>query len=417
MVGGGGGGGGFGGGGGASSVLDRGGAGGFGGGGGSGSPGGPPGFGGGTPASGESGGGAGMGGAIFNMQGRLTIRNSTLASNAAIGGRDPVPDSGKGIAGAVFNMSGSFTAVASTLAGNSADHDGASIYNLVYDGNSARQANTTLRGTIVADGFGAADLVSIKTAFIAPPPLGTASAVVGDRNLVRTMAARELGTITGSPLTADPQLGPLHDNGGPTPTIAPAPGSPVIDAGSAFGLPTDQRGLPRPLDLPSRPNADDGSDIGALEVHPPVVGGGPAGGGQSSPLAFGTRTRVTLRLAAKRIPAKGPLPVIVANANRFRVTGRLSGETTKRIAATGKRQRIPLKAKAISVPAGANKTTKLSLPKQVSRLLAHTGKLTLRLHARVTDPARNTRTVTLSPRVKLKRTPRHRTPLQLRPAT
>ena len=106
-----------------------------------------------------------MGGAIFNMQGRLDDPQLTLASNAAIGGRDPVPDSGKGIGGAVFNMSGSFTAVGSHSPGTSADHDGASIYNLVYDGNSARQADTTLRGTIVADGLGAAGLVSIKTAF------------------------------------------------------------------------------------------------------------------------------------------------------------------------------------------------------------------------------------------------------------
>ena len=412
-VGGGGGGGGFGGGGGyGGPVLDRGGAGGFGGGGGGGSPGGPPGFGGGTPAPGESGGGAGMGGAIFNMQGRLTILNSTLAGNAAIGGQDPVPDSGKGIGGAVFNMSGTLTAVGSTLATNTAADDGASIYNLVYDGNTARQATTTLRDTIVADGSGPADLVSIKTAYISPPPLGSASTAVGDRNLVRTMAARELGTIAGAPLTADPELGPLQDNGGPTPTMAPAAGSPVIDAGSAFGLASDQRGVPRPIDFPSRPNADDGSDIGALEGQRPVVGGGPAAiGGQGSRLAFGARTHVTLRLGAKRIPAKGPLPVIVANANRFPVTGRLSGKTAKRIAVTRRRRRIPLKAKAISVPAGRNTTIKLSLPKQLARLLARTGKLTLRLRARVTDPAGNTRTVTLSPRVKLKRTRRHRAPM------
>lgn len=44
---------------------------------------------------------------------------------------------------------------------------------------------------------------------------------------------------------ADPKLGALHDNGGPTSTSAPAAGSPVI--GAANDCPaTDQRGEPRP---------------------------------------------------------------------------------------------------------------------------------------------------------------------------
>src|SRR5204862_393147 len=41
----------------------------------------------------------------------------------------------------------------------------------------------------------------------------------------------------------DPLLGPLADNGGPTPTHAPLPGSPLIDYGSNLaGLTADQRG-------------------------------------------------------------------------------------------------------------------------------------------------------------------------------
>ena len=406
IVGGGGGGGGFGGGGGgyAASSDPNGGAGGFGGGGGAGAP---PGFGGGTPAANQGGGGAGMGGAVFNMQGQLTIRNSTLANNVAIGGQDAVPDSGKGIGGAVFNMSGSFTAVASTLAGNTAAYDGASIYNLVYDGFTARAARATLHDTIVADGVGSADLVSIKTAYIAPPPLGSANAAVGDRNLVRTMAARELGTITGVPLTADPKLGALQENGGPTPTIAPAADSPVIDAGSALGLTADQRGQARPSDFPSLRNAEDGADIGAFERQAPGSASTQRGRRGSRP-AFGTRTRVTLRLGAKRISAKGPLRVIVANANRFRVTGRLSGETTDRTSRKGKRQRIALKARAISVPAAGTRTIEFRLPKRLTRLLARTGKVTLRMRARVRDPAGHNRTVrkTLTPRLKRKAPPR-----------
>jgi hypothetical protein len=403
IVGGGGGGGGFGGGGGgyAASSVPSGGAGGFGGGGASG---GPPGFGGGTPTANAGGGGAGMGGAIFNMQGQLTIRNSTLTGNAAIGGEDRVPDSGKGIGGAVFNMSGRLAAVGTTFARNTAAYDGASIYNLVYDASTARQAQTTLRDTLVADGIGSTDLASNKTAYILPTPgLGSASALVGDRNLVGTMAAREMGTVTGSPLTGDPKLGPLQDNGGPTPTMAPAPDSPVIDAGFAFGLATDQRGQSRPFDVPALANAGDGSDIGAVERGTSAGGQGAGGpsGGQGGRVAFGARTLVTLRLGAKRIPANGRLPVMVSNANRFRVAGRLSGASAKRVAAGGKRRRITLKASVISVPANASRTINLKLPKQLARLLAHTGKVTLRLRASVSDPSGHTRTVvkTLTPRL------------------
>ena len=56
--------------------------------------------------------------------------------------------------------------------------------------------------------------------------------------------------MSGSASTGDPLLGRSTANGGPTQTMAPAEGSPVIDAGSAFGLTTDQRGLARPVRLP-----------------------------------------------------------------------------------------------------------------------------------------------------------------------
>jgi hypothetical protein len=62
---------------------------------------------------------------------------------------------------------------------------------------------------------------------------------------------------------ADPQLGPLAANGGPTPTRAPAGGSPAIDHGGtrATGCPaTDQRGVSRPQ--------GPACDIGAVEVRP-----------------------------------------------------------------------------------------------------------------------------------------------------
>jgi hypothetical protein len=69
------------------------------------------------------------------------------------------------------------------------------------------------------------------------------------------------------PNGSDPLLGTLGDNGGPTPTRVPEPGSPLLDwvalgscqADGAAGITTDQRGLPRP--------SGTGCDIGAVEVQ------------------------------------------------------------------------------------------------------------------------------------------------------
>ena len=70
---------------------------------------------------------------------------------------------------------------------------------------------------------------------------------------------------------ADPQLGPLQDNGGPTRTMLPLPGSPLIDTGDPdfpTGYPAyatggaDQRGLDRVVRT---------TDQGAVEVQVPVI--------------------------------------------------------------------------------------------------------------------------------------------------
>ena len=71
----------------------------------------------------------------------------------------------------------------------------------------------------------------------------------------------------------DPMLGPLSDNGGPTPTHMPMEGSPLIDQGhpSAPGLaiacqPEDQRSVDRPVD--GDDNGFERCDIGAVEFEP-----------------------------------------------------------------------------------------------------------------------------------------------------
>jgi hypothetical protein len=305
-----------------------------------------------------------------------------------------VPDHAKGMGGAIFNLSGSVTADGSTFAANDATYDGASIYNLVYDGHTARAAQATLRDTIVAAGVGSADLTSNKTAYIYPPNLGDASVDVGHFDLVTSMVAREQGTVSGSPLKADPRLGPLRDNGGPTATMAAATGSPAIDAGAAFGLSADQRGAPRPSDFDAVANAGDGTDIGAYEAQAPGGASGAASGGSRH--AFATQLRITLRLGAKRIPARGPLPVVVINANRFTVTGRLSGTTTTK--PHGVLPRRTFRVRAI-----AKTTVKLRLSKRARGRLAKTGRLAVRLRAVVHDLDGHSRTVTKKVSVRVRK--------------
>ncbi|HXW81871.1 MAG TPA: choice-of-anchor Q domain-containing protein, partial [Acidimicrobiales bacterium] len=207
--------------------------------------------------------------------------------NQVVAGANDVPVNASALGGAVFNLNGTFTAICSTFAANSA-LDGGSVYNLMYDAATALPAQTTLEGTIVANGTGAADLITDKPSGVSGgtnSSAGTAIADLSQFDLVDTYAAIgapqwrilgvvEGGEIIGSPLTADPMLGPLQDNGGPTDTMALLPGSPAIDAGDSFGLTTDQRGDPRPVDFPGLPNAPggDGADIGAFEVQPACTG-------------------------------------------------------------------------------------------------------------------------------------------------
>ena len=74
-------------------------------------------------------------------------------------------------------------------------------------------------------------------------------------------------TSTGDRSNAgNPAEGALTGNGGPTPTRAPDPGSPLLDAiplgACASGITVDQRGFPRP--------SGRGCDVGAVEIQVPA---------------------------------------------------------------------------------------------------------------------------------------------------
>jgi hypothetical protein len=97
--------------------------------------------------------------------------------------------------------------------------------------------------------------------------LATAGAgtVTGSNNLIMVHAA-----VTGVPadtISADPKLGPLADNGGPTQTLALLSGSPAIDQGNVVRPVTvDQRSFRRVV--------GSGPDIGAFEFVDTIFGNG-----------------------------------------------------------------------------------------------------------------------------------------------
>ncbi|PYQ48343.1 MAG: hypothetical protein DMF59_16275 [Acidobacteria bacterium] len=204
-----------------------------------------------TTPGGGGGGGGGMGGAVFNHGGMVIVTNSTFSANSAhggAGGRNGA--AGQGLGGGIFNRNGTLTVLAATFSGNVADQGGG-VYNL-GDGGTA---NATINGTILANSSSANDLKGSTRA-------GGAQTANGTDNLIESQSGFT-GSITS---TADPQLGALANNDGPTRTHKPALTSPAVDA-SMLGTPAvDQRGVPRP----------DGAfrDIGSVEFvhnHPPVA--------------------------------------------------------------------------------------------------------------------------------------------------
>ena len=218
------------------------------------------GFGGGNGGKWAGGGGGGLGGAVFNDGGTVAVANSTFSGNSAQGGSAGPADSspkavnGCGYGAGLFNCDGtvsvdSTTFSANTLSGSSAA--GGGIYN--YQGSGT--AGLTLRNTILANSSGGADAVNNG---------GTVTAPAGNRNLI------ENNSGCGTPYsTADPNLGALADNGGPTRTHALLVGSPAIDTGDTT-LTTDQRGVF------SRPQGA-ADDMGSFETPAPdmdVQGGG-----------------------------------------------------------------------------------------------------------------------------------------------
>ncbi|MEY2565110.1 MAG: hypothetical protein QOH88_3303 [Verrucomicrobiota bacterium] len=207
----------------------------------------------GSPSGGA--GGSGSGGGIFNA-GALTFINSTVTNNAA---------------------SGNSGGTASGTAGNGGAGSGGNLFQVNGAGISAPQNVIMALGSVFAGAGGAAQsggTPGTNGTATGPDVAGSVSSqghnLIGRTDGSAGWSASDLlgGTTAGTAL--DPLLGPIQDNGGPTLTRRPNPGSAAIDNGDdavlgpPLNLATDQRGYSRKIGAHV--------DIGAVEVGVPQVG-------------------------------------------------------------------------------------------------------------------------------------------------
>ena len=143
----------------------------------------------------------------------------------------------------------------------------------------------SLRNTIIADPFGGGKNCA-----------GTGFIDFGS-NIDYTPTAGAEGSCPGAS-TADPLIGQIADNGGPTKTFAIPENSPAVDKGLVVGESTDQRGagFTRPVDFPAIAPVSGGNDtdIGSFELQRRTLtvnrSGSGSGGVQASGIACGGAT-------------------------------------------------------------------------------------------------------------------------------
>ncbi|MDX6701594.1 MAG: hypothetical protein QOF26_1820 [Baekduia sp.] len=320
--------------------------------------------GGGTTTNGAAGGVGGGGGGIWNA-GSMSVVRSAISANAAgrggnggtaLGGAPPHTgglggDGGYG--GGVYDASSTSQTVAnSTISGNAAGGGGAGS---VGGGPMLSDRSTPGNGGSGGGGGGVVTTSAILTLLNLTissnqvgaggdaPAGGTPGSIGGGGgiNMFGAATVRDtivagnsggncLGAVAGpvhnlsfpaeSPSTcgttgfvvADPKLGPLQDNGGPTPTVALGAGSAAVDqipTGDAGCPAVDQRGVTRPQ--------GPGCDIGAFErdlppQNPalPTVSGTPPSVGQTPPPAAApVASRLTISPTAFAAAPSGPSAV------------------------------------------------------------------------------------------------------------
>ena len=268
-----------------------------------------------TVSNGRASGPGNLGGGLYNERSSVTLANCHFTGNQASGGGGVV-NSGRAQGAATMHISGcsltanisnygggllndgsgssvaTVTVVNSTFSGNTSGvfGGGPGFYN---DGSqtgmaSAQISNSTFTensglGTIVNSGSGGGSAVLeigntiLKAGSTNSGNFGGINGTVISRGYnLASDGASGLLSGAGDMINLDPILGPLKNNGGPTPTHSTLSNSPALDRGRRDAIPAlstdlDQRGRPRPVtyDTAIVPAADR-SDIGAVELAPGV---------------------------------------------------------------------------------------------------------------------------------------------------
>ena len=235
----------------------------------------------------------GGGGILVVRFGALTITGSTVAGNSVGADAGASTARGGGITFSAFSPGGSLTATNSTISGNSAsasdsitdvfgggilyDHGTSmALTNVTINRNSATGPSTEVHSGGIFIGFDTS--ATIRGSILAgnqaksqqdcgQQTLSDDLVSLGD-NLLGPAATANCGTVAASNDLVDvsnPDLAPLANFGGPTPTQLPNPGSPAIDHGGVCPA-TDQRGLFRE---PAAPCDAGAVEVGATTTPPP----------------------------------------------------------------------------------------------------------------------------------------------------
>ncbi len=240
------------------------------------------------------------------------LTRATVTANTARVGRGAAAALAEGGGIFPFFAKGKLAILASTISGNAVE---AGENAAAKGGNLVASAQVSVADTIISGGRGQQGNENCTSA------TGSVLSLGFNLDSLDQCGFHAAGDLT----NADPQLGPLQDNGGATATMLPAAGSPAVDHGSAFGLTADQRGLPRPLDFPAIANAagGDGSDVGAAELQP------------SGAIRLGG-LKLNKRKGTARLAVLVPLPA----AGTLRLAGK--GVKARSLALDGKHAKVVL---------------------------------------------------------------------------
>ncbi len=218
-------------------------------------------------AQGGNGNGDGYGGAIFSQSAITQIDGATFTSNSVLRGAGENVGIGIGGGAALYVRGGSLQLSHSTVSGNFADS--AAVAVLADDGVTTSYVllNNIIANTNAPQADPQDPLVPVEDLVLTTSGSGILTATAPTTGLIIESGSSSSVPINESVadkiIIADPLLGELQFNGGPTKTLALLPGSPALDAGDVdatvtLGTTADGRGFESRI-------VGDAVDLGAVE--------------------------------------------------------------------------------------------------------------------------------------------------------